>query len=662
MSTVTKKAGSRGRLTEREQEYLRHSLGRIPTEYEQLVVAHIWHEFYQWFPYADMIRRNQTAQDEILTSENSILKLDSDYITEINGNNSLKNLPVALHDSVLNMLLKRWLPSTAIIGGNLIENESASLPHIIRKLERQYGDLDLRIIPGRSYLSGEKDSADLMVLGVPAQSRVGTINPSQGILVAVDTGIYRKSGSATTIAQRKNIIKALRLLIEKPWIIRLADVSTRNCINDIIDFLINNGVGIEISLKDVSPDDMYDRLFSIERLFMVQIQAGYEHELLSLLSDFSLTFQTIGHIKEDLDFTVTNNGEILVHIPATLYNPDVSLIEEYSTLFTPEETERQTGAISEVKYGEDYNLQLLDLMAYITDRNIGQPARIISSDITNSSILFDIGQNQSMTALDPQLSVTILIAKMVRRMACNGGKANGITAYILCNQDLAADNLLNFSQVIRGISSACHQLGLQQLSIYSGPVKITQQYSPTIGLIGSMSSNSEPVTTVFKDSGDFISILGSLRGELGGSKYMQVFHNSSAGVLPTLDFGMERRLQETIIQGIEGKFVKSAYSIGRGGLVAAIANNLVYAQEELGARVHLSRKLLPAELLFGESQGVVLITLGENDLMEFERICMNVGVPSTTIGRVTDDGRFTFNDLIDLPVSEIRSRLPGLTK
>jgi len=57
---------------------------------------------------------------------------------------------------------------------------------------------------------------------------------------------------------------------------------------------------------------------------------------------------------------------------------------------------------------------------------------------------------------------------------------------------------------------------------------------------------------------------------------------------------------------------------------------------------------------------VVLITLDENDLMEFERICMNVGVPSTTIGRVTDDGKFTFNDLINLPVGKIRANIPRL--
>jgi len=68
---------------------------------------------------------------------------------------------------------------------------------------------------------------------------------------------------------------------------------------------------------------------------------------------------------------------------------------------------------------------------------------------------------------------------------------------------------------------------------------------------------------------------------------------------------------------------------------------------------YFSRKLKTEELLFGETQGLVLVTIKENDLMEFERICMAIGVPATTIGRVTDDGFYTFNKSIKLPVKKL---------
>jgi phosphoribosylformylglycinamidine (FGAM) synthase-like enzyme len=45
----------------------------------------------------------------------------------------------------------------------------------------------------------------------------------------------------------------------------------------------------------------------------------------------------------------------------------------------------------------------------------------------------------------------------------------------------------------------------------------------------------------------------------------------------------------------------------------------------------------------------------EEDIMEFERICMNIGVPCTTIGRVTNTGRLTFNDMIDISTVELKN-------
>jgi len=57
--------------------------------------------------------------------------------------------------------------------------------------------------------------------------------------------------------------------------------------------------------------------------------------------------------------------------------------------------------------------------------------------------------------------------------------------------------------------------------------------------------------------------------------------------------------------------------------------------------------------LFGETQGLVLVTIQENDLMDFERVCMTIGIPATTIGRVTNDGIYSFNDSIKLKVKDL---------
>jgi phosphoribosylformylglycinamidine synthase len=115
---------------------------------------------------------------------------------------------------------------------------------------------------------------------------------------------------------------------------------------------------------------------------------------------------------------------------------------------------------------------------------------------------------------------------------------------------------------------------------------------------------------------------------------------------------MESRLQETVLTGIQGGLIQSARAVGAGGIAVSIAKSFG-ENAQLGARIHFSRKLKIDELLFGETQGLVIVTIKETDLMEFERVCMTIGIPATTIGRVTDDGVYSFNEAIKLPVSKL---------
>ena len=62
-----------------------------------------------------------------------------------------------------------------------------------------------------------------------------------------------------------------------------------------------------------------------------------------------------------------------------------------------------------------------------------------------------------------------------------------------------------------------------------------------------------------------------------------------------------------------------------------------------------------AILLFGETQGLILISFKENNFIKFERICMQNNIPATTIGRVTGDGKFTFNNLINVQVKDLKN-------
>jgi phosphoribosylformylglycinamidine synthase len=172
-------------------------------------------------------------------------------------------------------------------------------------------------------------------------------------------------------------------------------------------------------------------------------------------------------------------------------------------------------------------------------------------------------------------------------------------------------------------------------------------------VVGKRINESIAINESFVSENDFITMLGSHRGELSSSIYQQKIQKQENTKIPAVDLRMETRLQETVLQGIQTGLIKSAVNISNGGLAVSLVKSLQNAEKVIGARIHLSRKLRQDEMLFGETQGMVIVSIGERDLMKFERICMTIGLPSTTIGRVTGDGRFKFNDVVNLDVNKL---------
>ena len=102
-------------------------------------------------------------------------------------------------------------------------------------------------------------------------------------------------------------------------------------------------------------------------------------------------------------------------------------------------------------------------------------------------------------------------------------------------------------------------------------------------------TRDELIQNTFGEKDLFISILGSHRGELGGSRYLYLLNQENKGYRPVVDLLMESRLQEAVLTGINGELIQSARPIGRGGVALAIAQSFE-KNSNLGARIHFSRK------------------------------------------------------------------------
>ena len=276
--------------------------------------------------------------------------------------------------------------------------------------------------------------------------------------------------------------------------------------------------------------------------------------------------------------------------------------------------------------------------------------RITPFTAKNSSFVLSASDHPYITSQEPRAGSMITIANAVRHLVCLGIRPVYM-AGAFHGGDLTNDMDRWFlNELVSGAREAAMAFQLRNVN-----EMITKNNSlQPIADVITAGVGKVRCSPGFNTPGDFVTMIGSLRGETGSSMYADVIHNNKqVGQPSTIDIVMECRLQEVILQGIAVGLIRSAVNVSRGGLAVAIANSLLLGSGGLGARIHFSRKMRNDELLFGETQGLVVVTLCENDLIEFERICMATGVPSTTIGRITDDGNYVFNDLINIPVKQL---------
>ena len=166
-----------------------------------------------------------------------------------------------------------------------------------------------------------------------------------------------------------------------------------------------------------------------------------------------------------------------------------------------------------------------------------------------------------------------------------------------------------------------------------------------VGLV----KNEKHITTMeFKYKDDFIVALGSLNGQIGGSEYLKLFYDKIEGPIANINMTLERKVQDACLESIEMGIINSAHDLSDGGLAVNISESILFSDKGLGAEINLSRKLRNDELLFGECQSVIIVTIKEENLYDLIAKAQELGVYTQTIGKVVDSPNLRINDLIDL--------------
>jgi len=273
----------------------------------------------------------------------------------------------------------------------------------------------------------------------------------------------------------------------------------------------------------------------------------------------------------------------------------------------------------------------------------GLGAGVVRIKGTDRALALSLDGNGRYCYLDPYRGAMLAVAEAARNVACAGARPLGATNCLNFGNPERPGIMWQFAKAVEGIGAACRALNVPitggNVSLYNETDGNAIYPTPTIAVVGLLEHADRVVGRRFRESGDVIVVLGTDRGELGGSEYLKVVHDLVRGVPPALDLDAERALQALLVTLADEGLARSAHDCSDGGLAVTLGE-CCFDTNGIGATVSIDSLQVArdaginvAASLFGESASRVVVSVVPEELTRVIERAAAAGVPATVIGQ-----------------------------
>ena len=261
--------------------------------------------------------------------------------------------------------------------------------------------------------------------------------------------------------------------------------------------------------------------------------------------------------------------------------------------------------------------------------------------------------------LDPREGARRVVAEAFRNVASTGARPLATTNCLNFGNPERPEIMWQFAEAVAGMGEACEALDVPvtggNVSLYNETSGVAIHPTPVVGVLGVLDDVADAVGLAFEDENDLVFLVGAPTVEgLAGSELQRFVDQPLGGVLAPVDLDLEGALGEVLHLAAHERLLASAHDVSTGGLVATLAE--CCAAGAIGVEVLLDDALPPAQALFSESPGRVVVTVASQHVKAFAQLCADAEVPLTDIGTVGGD-RLVVRDLLDLALADVEEAL-----
>ncbi|TAN63831.1 phosphoribosylformylglycinamidine synthase subunit PurL [bacterium] len=481
----------------------------------------------------------------------------------------------------------------------------------------------------------------------------------------------------------KLLLEACLELFKTDYVVGIQDMGAAGLTSSSVEMASRGGMGMEIDMDLVPRREegmsAYEIMLSEsqERMLLVA-KKGAEEEVEKIFRKWDLDVSVIGRVVEGGSIQIFEHGKLTAEIPVKALTDDAPLYDRPSK--RPDyQDELQRLDITTVPLPKDLNDTLLKLVSsgniaskeFIyrqydhmvrTDTVVppGSDAAIVRIKGTDKAIAMTVDCNPVYCYLDPFRGGVIAVAEAARNLAVSGASPLALTDCLNFGNPERPEVMWQIKEAIGGIREACLALGVPviggNVSLYNETSGKAIHPTPTIGMVGLIDDMKYRATQWFKNAGDDIFIIGAIGKGIGGSEYLRVIHGLEKGGAPDIDLATEKKVQDACLHAIKAGIIVSAHDLSEGGLAVGITEACFNPEKLFGASVDFEMgDLRPDELLFGEAQSRIIVSVNKKDVKRLEEICVGAGAVLRRIGKVTKEPQLTINGFISADVSVLIS-------
>ena len=426
------------------------------------------------------------------------------------------------------------------------------------------------------------------------------------------------------------------------------------------------GMDVEVTLVPQRESGMvpYEIMLSEsqERMLLV-VERGREHEVQDVFEKWDLHAQEIGTVTTTGRVRLFERGTLVADVPTRaltdegpVYRRPTSEPEwqqrvqqlDFARLGAPVEPARAFDALlaSPVIASKRWAYRQYDHT--VGTNTIAQPgasAGVARVKGTQRGLAVSVDCNGRFCYLDPYRGAMLAVAESARNVACTGAEPIGATNNLNFGNPERPEIMWQLAEAVRGIGDACRFLEVPitggNVSLYNETEGEAIYPTPVLGIVGLIEDTTRIATRRFQSAGAAVMLLGEDHGELGGSEYLALLHDTVAGPAPRLDLAGERALQQLIVRAIREGLVESAHDCAEGGLAVTLAECCFDTQVGVTADIPTAGEVPPAfrvqATLFGESASRIVASVRPEHLEAVLAMAAELKVPARVIGTTGGD-------------------------